>query len=144
MGESAPDSRQELAVFLIVLLLFTPDMSDKLIQYIVIRRDLLTSKNWNFGTLIAQGAHASVAAVATTLTRPETVSYISDHLNMTKTVLGIDDGRQLTELSTTLKQAGILHHLWVEQPEDIPTALATAPDLKSNLAPSFKHLKLLK
>ena len=115
-----------------------------MIQYVLIRKDLLADPKWSIGSLIAQGSHACVAAVATTLSQSETTAYISDTANMTKTVLGVDDTQQLIEMSEKLTAERIPHYLWTEQPENIPTALATAPQLKSILSRFFKHLKLLK
>lgn len=43
-----------------------------------------------------------------------------------------------------LSVAGIEHRLWLEQPENIPTALATKPYLRSVVAPHLKKLSLLK
>jgi hypothetical protein len=63
---------------------------------------------------------------------------------MTKCVLGINSEEQLRILSDNLKRENISHHLWVEQPENVAVALATAPDVKSVLAVHFKDLKLLK
>ncbi len=117
-------------------------MSDRLIQYIVVRADLRAS--WPLGALIAQGAHAAVAAVAKTQSNPETIAYLADLESMTKCVLGIDGEEPLKSISISLNNAGIAHHLWVEQPENSAVALATAPALKSAVSPFFRGLKLLK
>ncbi|GIQ87928.1 hypothetical protein KIPB_010073, partial [Kipferlia bialata] len=34
---------------------------------------------------------------------------------------------QLRNLSAKLGEAGVAHHLWIEQPEDVPSALAMVP-----------------
>jgi len=119
-------------------------MSDKLVQYIVVRTDLIGTKNWGIGSMIAQGCHASVAAVALSRNEPQTLTYIDDHLNMTKTVLGVDNDKQLIVLAAILEDNNVSHHLWIERPENEPTALATAPALKSVVSVFFRHLKLLK
>ena len=51
---------------------------------------------------------------------------------------------QLRSLADKLAEAGILHKLWVEQPEDFATCLATAPYPKSTVQPFVKRLKLCK
>lgn len=51
---------------------------------------------------------------------------------------------QLHTIAKNLEEAGILHKLWIEQPENFPTALASAPARKSTVAPYFKKLKLCK
>ena len=55
-----------------------------------------------------------------------TQKYLSDLDNMHKVVLetGPDD---LTKISDKLKEAGVDHKLWIEQPENFPTCLAVKP-----------------
>lgn len=59
-------------------------------------------------------------------------------------VLEIKSGQQLSNLSQKLQQEGIQHKLWVEQPENYPTCLATKPYRKSQAAAHFKKLQLCK
>ena len=51
---------------------------------------------------------------------------------------------QMRNLSEKLAAAGIAHKLWIEQPENIPTCIATRPYPKVEVAPFFKKLKLCK
>lgn len=51
---------------------------------------------------------------------------------------------QLKNLAEKLEAASIQHKLWIEQPENIPTCLATRPYPKSKVASFFKKLKLCK
>lgn len=51
---------------------------------------------------------------------------------------------QLVNLSDKLKGGGIDHKLWIEQPENFPTCLATKPYPKSTVSSFFKKLKLCK
>jgi hypothetical protein len=51
---------------------------------------------------------------------------------------------QLQNLSKKLEATGITHKLWIEQPEDIPTCLATKPYPKSKVSAHFKNLKMCK
>jgi hypothetical protein len=59
-------------------------------------------------------------------------------------VLEVKGEAQLRSLSEKLTEAGLLHKLWVEQPEDFPTCIATAPYPKSVVQPFVKRLKLCK
>lgn len=43
-----------------------------------------------------------------------------------------------------LQEAGILHKLWLEQPENYPTCLATKPYRRSEAGAHFKKLQLCK
>lgn len=51
---------------------------------------------------------------------------------------------QILNLSEKLKSGGIAHKLWIEQPENFPTCLATKPYPKSIVSSYFKKLKLCK
>ena len=114
--------------------------ADPLFQYIVLRRDLQEKLGWPLGSLVAQAAHASVAAIASHAMDAETVAYIApDALRcMHKAVLEVKGEAQLASLAGRLEAAGIAHFVWIEQPENIATALATSPARKSALAPHFK------
>jgi hypothetical protein len=59
-------------------------------------------------------------------------------------VLEVKGEAQLRTLSARLEEAGVLHKLWVEQPEDFPTCLATKPYHKSEVAQHFKKFQLCK
>ncbi|KAJ1623023.1 peptidyl-tRNA hydrolase II domain-containing protein [Pavlovales sp. CCMP2436] len=118
--------------------------ADPLFQYVVLRRDLQEKIGWPLGSLVAQGCHASVAAIVTHLEDEEVRAYIAvDALGgMHKAVLEVKGEAQLITLAQRLADAGIAHHLWIEQPEAIPTALACKPARKSILAPHFKKCQL--
>ena len=59
-------------------------------------------------------------------------------------VLEIKGKEQLLNLASKLQEAGVRHKLWVEQPENFPTCLATAPLEKDSIQQHFKRLKLCK
>lgn len=53
-----------------------PAASDVIVQYVVLRRDLIDT--WPLGSVVTQGCHASVAAVWAYRDRPDTAAYVSD------------------------------------------------------------------
>lgn len=59
-------------------------------------------------------------------------------------VLEVKSEAQLRSLSEKLVAAGVVHKLWVEQPEDYATCVATAPYPRSLVQPLVKRLKLCK
>lgn len=59
-------------------------------------------------------------------------------------VLEVKSQAQLENLAAKLREAGIAHKLWVEQPENYPTCLATKPYRRSTGGPLFKKLQLCK
>ncbi|KAL1552606.1 putative peptidyl-tRNA hydrolase PTRHD1 [Salvia divinorum] len=117
---------------------------DTVVQYVVLRRDLIDT--WPLGSVVTQGCHASVAAIWTHKDDPDTLSYCSPPNldSMHKVTLEVKGETQLLNLSEKLKAGGVAHKLWIEQPENFATCLATKPCLKSSVSSFFKKLKLCK
>lgn len=61
----------------------------KLVQYVVVRRDLLDSLKWPFGAVITQACHACTAIVHMTYNDEQTQMYLADLDNMHKVVLEV-------------------------------------------------------
>lgn len=53
----------------------TFDTGDVLVQYVVLRRDLIDT--WPMGSVVTQGCHASVAAIWSHKDDPHTLQYCS-------------------------------------------------------------------
>lgn len=101
-----------------------------LVMQIVVRRDLLAQEGWGVGPLMAQVAHATSAVLHETREQVETKEYLDDLLDMHKSVFQVESLGKLEKLANTLKSSDppIPHHLWIEQPENIPTCLAVGPN----------------
>ncbi|KAJ8758616.1 hypothetical protein K2173_000337 [Erythroxylum novogranatense] len=114
------------------------------VQYVVLRRDLIDT--WPMGSVVTQGCHASVAAIWAYKDDPHTLHYCSPQNidSMHKVTLEVKGEAQMVNLSEKLAASGIAHKLWVEQPENTPTCLATKPYPKSTVSLFFKRLKLCK
>ncbi|XP_052209449.1 uncharacterized protein LOC127812913 [Diospyros lotus] len=117
---------------------------DVVVQYVVLRRDLIDT--WPMGSVVTQGCHASVAAIWSHKDDPHTLHYCgtSNLDSMHKVTLEVKGETQMLNLSEKLTAGGIAHKLWIEQPENIPTCLATKPYPKSMVSSYFKRLKLCK
>lgn len=63
---------------------------------------------------------------------------------MHKVVLEAKDEADLMDIDSRLSQGNIDHVLWREQPENIITAIATKPYVKSAYGMILRHLRLLK
>jgi hypothetical protein len=87
---------------------------------------------------------ASTAAIHESAAEADTVAYLRDLNNMHKIVLEARSADQLQATSAALSAAGVAHKLWVEQPEAIPTCVATRPAARSLLKPFFNAFKLLR
>ncbi|CAL5358744.1 hypothetical protein CsSME_00048765 [Camellia sinensis var. sinensis] len=115
-----------------------------LVQYVVLRRDLIDT--WPLGSVVTQGCHASVSAIWSHMDDPHTLDYCSPTNldSMHKVTLEVKGETQIRNLSEKLTAGDIAHKLWIEQPENIPTCLATKPYPKSVVSSFFKKLKLCK
>jgi len=63
--------------------------SGVLVQYVVVRSDLLHVLKWPFGAVITQACHASSAVLHRFYTDPNTQAYLSDVDRMHKVVLQV-------------------------------------------------------
>eukprot|EP00299_Pterocystis_sp_00344_P016253 c8153_g1_i4.p2 GENE.c8153_g1_i4~~c8153_g1_i4.p2 ORF type:complete len:126 (-),score=20.86 c8153_g1_i4:90-467(-) len=122
------------------------NQGETIIQYVVMRRDLVKTLGWPVGALISQGVHASIAAVVKHIADPQVVEYTSDgQLERMHTItLEVRDEPHLHEVAGRLTGAGLQFHLWMEQPENIPTCLATKPSPRNMFGNILKDLKLFK
>ncbi|KAI1289491.1 putative peptidyl-tRNA hydrolase PTRHD1 [Halotydeus destructor] len=109
-----------------------------IVQYIVLRGDL----SWPVGALVAQGCHASVAAIFKYMDKSSTQKYLEDIGSMHKVVVKAENEEQLNVLIGKLEANKIDHYVWVEQPENIKTCVAVAPNEKSTIQSYFRPFKL--
>ena len=95
---------------------------------------------------MAQGCHAATAAMWMSRDDSATKAYCDEgNINdMHKAVLEVKGETQLRNLSEKLDANGIKHKLWVEQPENEATCLATKPYLKDEVFPIMKKYNLCK
>eukprot|EP00470_Lotharella_oceanica_P013861 CAMPEP_0170199832 /NCGR_PEP_ID=MMETSP0040_2-20121228/69550_1 /TAXON_ID=641309 /ORGANISM="Lotharella oceanica, Strain CCMP622" /LENGTH=192 /DNA_ID=CAMNT_0010449983 /DNA_START=103 /DNA_END=681 /DNA_ORIENTATION=+ len=152
---------------------------DTVVQYVVVRRDLV-QQGWGTGPLMAQACHAATAAVWLSKDEPYTKQYAGgwcdwasfrnvlltksgdvcvcvvcacvrararmgvdlDHMH--KVILSAKNEGALLKAAKALEQGGVGYKLWVEQPENIPTALATYPRPRSEIQPCTKNLQLFR
>ncbi|XP_030747998.1 putative peptidyl-tRNA hydrolase PTRHD1 [Sitophilus oryzae] len=115
-----------------------------LVQYVVIRGDILKDLKWPVGALITQACHAVAAVTHLYYNDEDTQLYFKDLDNMHKVVLEAPDEQSLIHLKTKLEENAIKHKLWIEQPENIPTCLAVKPYQKEEIQKYFKKFKLFK
>ncbi|WWD16986.1 hypothetical protein CI109_101422 [Kwoniella shandongensis] len=112
-----------------------PPKPTGLVMQIIIRRDLLTVHSWPIGPLLAQSAHAATAVLHRYREHPDVRRYLEGDdgrgwEGMRKVVMEVPDGNALKTMAEKLDEMNnpIPYHLWVEQPENTPTALALIPN----------------
>jgi len=91
-------------------------------QFLFLRSDL---EGFTTGSLVAQGCHASVAALEKYRHTPQVVDYVK-HLGSMTTVVYEILGSELEAVVASLDEMGIGHHCWLEGGV-IPTCIATWP-----------------
>uniref|UniRef100_G3MN04 peptidyl-tRNA hydrolase n=1 Tax=Amblyomma maculatum TaxID=34609 RepID=G3MN04_AMBMU len=122
----------------------TGNASKTIVQYVVVRSDLLTELNWPVGAVIAQACHACTAALKLFGDDVNTIAYTENLDSMHKVVLAAPTETKLLALCEALRDASIDYKLWIEQPENIPTCVATKPYPKADVQTFFKGFKLFK
>lgn len=115
-----------------------------IVQYVIVRGDLLTKLSWPVGALVAQACHAATAVIHLHYEDDHTREYLGHLDNMHKVILEAPDEKALRQLADKLTEADVKHKLWVEQPEDFPTCLAVKPYPKTEVQKYFKKFKLYK
>lgn len=61
----------------------------RLVQYVVVRSDLVHKLSWPLGAVITQACHAATAAIHLHYGDPDTQRYLSELDSMHKVVLGV-------------------------------------------------------
>ncbi|KAL6122691.1 hypothetical protein NUSPORA_00220 [Nucleospora cyclopteri] len=109
-------------------------MANKIVQFIFVRSDLNLSK----GALIAQACHATTKAIHQFYDKSNTIDYLKDIDNLTKIILRIKEN-DIKLTHEICEKNNIFYCDWIEQPENILTAIATAPT-QENDEYSFKKI----
>ncbi|KAM8810001.1 putative peptidyl-tRNA hydrolase PTRHD1 [Eudromia elegans] len=116
-----------------------------LVQYVVLRGDLRRAPlSWPLGALVAQGCHAALAAAHAHRDHPHTRAYLEEGGAMRTVVLEAEDEAALRALSAALRERGLDHALWTEQPEAQATCLALRPYPRHEVRPLLRALPLLR
>ncbi|CAH0399215.1 unnamed protein product [Chilo suppressalis] len=115
-----------------------------IVQYVLLRSDLLKELGWSIGALVAQACHASTAVLHLYKDDEHTLQYMNDLDNMHKVVLEVPNEEALRKIETKLSENSIAYKLWIEQPENIPTCLALKPYPKEDVKKFVGKFKLYK
>lgn len=99
---------------------------------------------WEVGPLLAQASHATAAVNHIYNAHPNTVSYLTNLQNMHTVTLSVKTAGALVSLAESLKANNKLYYLWIENPENIPTCLATVAYEPDEIRPFLKKCSLYK
>ncbi|KAL5236385.1 hypothetical protein ACI65C_003795 [Semiaphis heraclei] len=112
------------------------------VQYVLVRGDLIRTLKWPSGAVMAQACHACVAVVHTYYSDPDTQTYLKDLGNMHKVILEVPDEPALLSTAAALSADGVQHVVWKEQPEDVATCVALKPCAKGTVSKYVRKFKL--
>ncbi|XP_059610756.1 putative peptidyl-tRNA hydrolase PTRHD1 [Phlebotomus argentipes] len=117
-------------------------MSQNLVQYIIVRKDVLKEHGLHFimgeACLVCSAVHFACQE------DPATQEYFKDVDNMHKVVLGVDNESQLLKLANDLKEKDFSFELRTNPEKNIPTCLAIKVYEKGEIAHMVKKFKLLR
>jgi peptidyl-tRNA hydrolase len=65
-------------------------MTTNIVQYVIVRKDVLKTFKWPVGALIAQACHACTAVIHVFYQNSDTQSYLKDLDRMHKVILEVD------------------------------------------------------
>ena len=117
---------------------------EPIVQYIIVRNDLGRNQDRAFNTLISHTSSASTAAIHMYYNHEDTKAYLKDGDNMRKKILQVENEEELLELDIKLMIQKVDYRMWLKQPENYATCIATRPYPISELAQHFKKLKIYK
>ncbi|KAI8921683.1 hypothetical protein BC831DRAFT_476154 [Entophlyctis helioformis] len=96
---------------------------------------------WTSGSVIAQACHGVTAVLAKHWHEPCVAEYVAGLESMHKVVLAVKNTGHLDKVATALRSAGVQHEQWIEQPDNIVTAVVTVPLRRSFAVPLFRGAK---
>ncbi|KAJ1983592.1 peptidyl-tRNA hydrolase domain-containing protein 1 [Dimargaris verticillata] len=91
---------------------------------------------------MTQACHATSAALCKFRHEPNVQQYTKNLESMHKVVLETKNQASLLKVAEGLTQSQISHYLWVEQPENLETCLATIPVPRSSVRDILKKCQL--
>ncbi|KAI8821664.1 peptidyl-tRNA hydrolase II domain-containing protein [Fimicolochytrium jonesii] len=115
---------------------------EPLTMYLFVRKDLESDLNWPSGSVITQACHASMAVMHKNSRDPAVLEYLNDLERMHKVTFAARDPAHLTKIRTALTTHSKVFHEWIEQPEGIPTCIATMPYRRSEMREVMKRCRV--
>ncbi|KAJ3002701.1 UNVERIFIED_CONTAM: peptidyl-tRNA hydrolase domain-containing protein 1 [Siphonaria sp. JEL0065] len=124
----------------------TPTASPQafLTVFIIVRKDLAKTLNWPMGAVIGNACHAATAVLHKYRDEQRVIEYMADLEGLRKVVMETKNEGSLEKVEAALKEKGLLYHKWVEQPEGIPAAIATAPYFREDVQDCLKKCQLFR
>ncbi|RKO82910.1 peptidyl-tRNA hydrolase II domain-containing protein [Blyttiomyces helicus] len=115
---------------------------EPLTMFIVVRKDLSKTLGWPAGSVMTQAAHAATAVMWENREDEAIKKYMGELATMHKVTYEVKNENALKTIAESLSGSGLVHHVWIEQPENIQTCLATLPYKKSQVSEHFKKCSL--
>ncbi|KAJ3130209.1 hypothetical protein HK100_008182 [Physocladia obscura] len=110
--------------------------------FVIVRKDLSKTLGWPMGAVIGNACHAATAVLHKYRNEQRTIDYFTDLEGMRKVVLETKNEASLNKVEALMNEKGILHYKWIEQPEGISAAIATAPYFRDDVQECLKKCQL--
>ena len=115
-----------------------------IVQYIIVRNDAYRNQERSFNSILQHTSSASAAVIHKHYHHKYTRDYLKDLDNMRKKVFQVNDEKELFELENKLVSNEIDYRMWIKQPGNYATCIATRPYPITEISSHFKNVKLYK
>ena len=115
-----------------------------IVQYIIVRNDVYRNQERSFNTILQHTSSAATSIIHKHYHHKNTREYLKDGDDMKKKIFQVNDIKELSTLANLLQSNSIDFRIWVKEPDNIATCLATRPYPVSEISKYFKNVKIYK
>ena len=115
-----------------------------IVQYIIVRNDAYRNQDRSFSAILQHTCSAAAAVIHKHYHHKYTREYLKDLDGMKKKVFQVNDEKELFALENKLVSNEIDYKMWIKQPGNCATCIATRPYPMSEISSYFKNVKLYK
>ena len=115
-----------------------------IVQYIIVRNDVYRNQERSFNQILQHTSSAAAAVIHKYYHHKNTRDYLKDLDGMRKKVFQVHDEKELFALENNLVSNEIDYKMWIKQPGNFATCIATRPYPISEISEHFKTVKLYK
>ena len=115
-----------------------------IVQYIIVRNDVYRNQERSFNTILQHTSSAATSMIHKHYHHKYTRDYLKDGDDMRKKIFQVKDEKELSDLSNTLTLNNIDFKVWIKQPGNYATCIATRPYPVTDMSQHFKNVKIYK
>ena len=115
-----------------------------IVQYIIVRNDVYRNQERSFNTILQHTSSAATSMIQKHYHHKYTRDYLKDGDDMRKKIFQVKDEKELSDLSNKLTLNNIDFKVWIKQPGNYATCIATRPYPVTEISQHFKNVKIYK